>query len=47
MPWKLDENIVAYFLLLKKKQVKLLRWSVICSNAAMVIQAVCQMEVSY
>ena len=44
--WNLNENIVAYFLFLKKKQDKLLKCKVPCSNAAMFIQAVSQMEIS-
>ena len=42
----MDENIVAYVLFLKKKQEKLPKRKVPCANAAIVIQAISQMEVS-
>ena len=44
-PWNLDQNIVAYFSFLNKKQDKLLKWKVSCADTVMVIQDVSKMEV--
>ena len=44
--WNLDENNVVYISFLNKKQDKTLKWKAPCADAAMLIQAVSQMEFS-